>query len=58
MSVYFHATPAELEAVGGDFILGEAKGRRFESGFFDQHGALWSRDGVLLATTEQLCWFK
>lgn len=58
MSVYFHATPAELEAVGGDFILGDAKARRFESGFFDQHGALWSRDGVLLATTEQLCWFK
>ena len=58
MSVYFHATPAELEAVGGDFILGEVKARRFESGFFDQVGALWSRDGVLLATTDQLCWFK
>ncbi|MDP2214229.1 thioesterase family protein [Phenylobacterium sp.] len=58
MSVYFHATPAELAAVGGDFVLAQAQARRFESGFFDQHGALWSRDGVLLATTEQLCWFK
>lgn len=58
MSVYFHATPAELAQVGGDFILAEAQARRFESGFYDQQGALWSRDGVLLATTEQLCWFK
>jgi acyl-CoA thioesterase len=58
MNVYFHATPAELALVGGDFVLAEAQARRFESGFYDQHGALWSRDGVLLATTEQLCWFK
>jgi acyl-CoA thioesterase len=58
MSVYFHATPAELAAVGGDWLLAEAQARRFESGFFDQHGALWTRDGTLLATTEQLCWFK
>lgn len=58
MSVYFHATPADLVRIGGDFILAEAQARRFESGFYDQQGALWSRDGVLLATTEQLCWFK
>ncbi|WP_304218682.1 thioesterase family protein [Phenylobacterium aquaticum] len=58
MSVYFHATPAELAAVGGDFVLAQAQARRFEAGFFDQTGTLWSRDGVLLATTEQLCWFK
>jgi acyl-CoA thioesterase len=57
-TIYFHATPGELAAVGGDFVLAEARARRFESGFFDQTGALWSRDGVLLATTEQLCWFK
>lgn len=58
MSVYFHATPAELAVVDGDFVLAQARARRFEAGFFDQTGALWSRDGVLLATTEQLCWFK
>ncbi len=57
-TIYFHATPSELATVGGDFILAEARARRFESGFFDQTGSLWSRDGVLLATTEQLCWFK
>ena len=58
LSVYFHAAPAELAHVGGDWVLAEAQARRFESGFFDQHGALWSREGTLLATTEQLCWFK
>lgn len=58
MNVYFHATPTEMAAAGGDWILAEAQARRFESGFYDQHGALWTRDGVLLATTEQLCWFK
>lgn len=58
MSVYFHATPGELEEVGDDFILAHCTARRFEAGFFDQAGALWSRSGKLLATTEQLCWFK
>ncbi|HQN51027.1 MAG TPA: thioesterase family protein [Phenylobacterium sp.] len=58
MTVYFHATPQELAAVGGDFVLAQARARRFEAGFFDQAGTLWSRDGLLLATTEQLCWFK
>ena len=58
MSVYFHATPEALAEVGGDFILAQAQARRFESGFFDQTATLWSRSGVLLATSEQLCWFK
>ena len=58
MSIYFHGTPEELAEVGDDWILSDANARRFEAGFFDQHGGLWSRDGKLLATTEQLCWFK
>ncbi|OYU69096.1 MAG: acyl-CoA thioesterase [Alphaproteobacteria bacterium PA2] len=58
MTIYFHATQEELAAIGGDFILAQASARRFESGFFDQAATLWSRDGRLLATTEQLCWFK
>ena len=58
MSAYFHATPAEMAAAGTDYVMAEAKARRFESGFFDQTGSLWSRDGKLLVTTEQLSWFK
>ncbi len=58
MNVYFHATQTEIDAVGEDFILAQAAARRGGGGFNDQLGALWRRDGVLLATTEQLIWFK
>lgn len=58
MSVYFHATAAELEAVGTDFILNEAVGTRGEHSTSGSQVRLWSRDGVLLATTEQLAWYR
>jgi acyl-CoA thioesterase len=58
LSVYFHATPAEIEAVGADFILNEAIGTRGEHSTSGQQARLWSRDGKLLATTEQLGWFR
>jgi hypothetical protein len=58
MNVYFHASEAEIAETGRDFVLLEAKGRRTIGGTFDLHGAIWRRDGVLLATTEQLSWFK
>ncbi len=58
LSVYFHATPTEIEAVGADFILNEAIGTRGEQSTSGQQARLWSRDGVLLATTEQLGWFR
>lgn len=58
MNVYFHATAEEIDAVGDDYVLAQAAARRGGGGFNDQLGALWRRDGVLLATTEQLIWFK
>ena len=58
MSVYFHASPAELSELGDDYILIEATGSRAESSTVGAHARLWSRDGVLLATTEQLGWFR
>ncbi len=58
LSVYFHATQAEIEAVGDDFILNEAIGTRGEQSTSGQQARLWSRDGKLLATTEQLGWFR
>lgn len=58
MSIYFHATDAELEAVGTDFILNEAVGTRGEQSISGSQVRLWSRDGVLLATTEQLAWYR
>jgi acyl-CoA thioesterase len=58
MSVYFHATDDELAAVGDDYILNEATGTRGEHSTSGQQARLWSRDGALLATTEQLCWYR
>jgi acyl-CoA thioesterase len=58
MSVYFHATAAELSAAGTDFILNEAIGTRGEQSTSGQQARLWSRAGSLLATTEQLAWYR
>jgi acyl-CoA thioesterase len=58
LSVYFHATAEELAAVGTDYVLNEATGTRAEQSTSGQQARLWRRDGVLLATTEQLCWYR
>jgi acyl-CoA thioesterase len=58
MSVYFYASADELAAVGDDFMLSEAVGTRAEGSIVGSQLRLWSRSGSLLATSEQLCWFK
>jgi acyl-CoA thioesterase len=57
-STYFHASADEVAGTGADFILLEGRGRRGSYGTCDVTAALWRRDGLLLATTEQLCWFR
>lgn len=58
MTTYFHASAAELERVGDGYLLGTARSQRFAGGFFDQHAQLWSQDGVLLASTNQIVYYK
>lgn len=58
MTVYFHADAAELAALGSGFILGQARAQCFFNGFFDHSAQLWSDNGVLLATTHQVVYFK
>ena len=58
MSTYFHATDEELEAAGSDWLLAETTGSRGRHSTSDQQARLWSRRGVLLATSEQLCWYR
>jgi acyl-CoA thioesterase len=58
VNLYFHAPPEEIAAVGGDFILAEAVARGGGEGVCDQTATFWRRDGRLLATSEQLVWFK
>jgi acyl-CoA thioesterase len=58
MTVYFHGTDEEIEAVGTDYILSEAVGSRGADSTSGQHARLWSRAGALLATSEQLAWYR
>ena len=58
MSVYFHATDAELAALGDDEVLLDVSASRAESSTAGAHARLWSRGGALLATTEQLGWYR
>ena len=58
MTVYFHTDSAQLAQVGSGYLLAQARGQVFRNGFFDQSGCLWSEDGVPLATTHQLMYFK
>ncbi len=57
MSVHFHALAHDLEAVGSDFVLMQAHNSVARDGFFDQQVRIWSRAGVLLASSSQLVWF-
>jgi acyl-coenzyme A thioesterase PaaI-like protein len=58
LTVYLHATAAEIAALGGDYILIECEGRVGGGGASDERSSYWSRDGKLLATSEQLAWYR
>ena len=58
LSVYFLGTTDEIIAAGDDYVLNEATGTRCEQSTSGQQARLWSRAGALLATTEQLCWYR
>jgi acyl-CoA thioesterase len=58
MTTYFHADQRQLDALGDDYVLGTAHANRFSSGFFDQGATLWTRAGVLLATSHQIVYYK
>ncbi len=58
ITTYFHAGAAELAAVGTGYLLGRAVGQQFHNGFFDQTAQLWSEAGELLATSNQIVYYK
>lgn len=58
MTLYFHADSARLAAQGSGEILARARGQQFRNGFFDQSAELWSTDGELLASSNQLVYYK
>jgi acyl-coenzyme A thioesterase PaaI-like protein len=58
LTVYLHATAAEIAEVGQDFVLIEYEGRVGGGGASDERSSYWSRSGKLLATSEQLAWYR
>jgi acyl-coenzyme A thioesterase PaaI-like protein len=58
LTCYLHATAEELAEVGTDFVLVECEGRVGGGGASDERSSYWSRSGKLLATSEQLAWYR
>lgn len=58
LTVYLHGTVEEIAAVGHDFVLVECEGRVGGGGASDERSSYWRRDGKLLATSEQLAWYR
>ena len=59
LTAYLHArTLEEIAEVGDDFILVECEGRVGGGGASDERSSYWRRDGKLLATSEQLAWYR
>jgi Thioesterase-like superfamily len=58
LTCYLHATEEELAAIGDDYILIECEGRVGSRGASDERSSYWSRAGQLLATSEQLAWYR
>lgn len=58
MTIYFHASAAQLAATGTGCLLAQAKAQAIRNGFYDQSAQLWNEAGQLLVTTHQLAYYK
>ncbi|SFB66878.1 Thioesterase-like superfamily protein [Polaromonas sp. OV174] len=58
ITTYFHADSRQLAQCGEGYLLGQARAQAFRNGFFDQSAQLWSAAGTLLATSNQLVYYK
>ena len=58
ITTYFHTDSTLLDEVGTGYLLGRATGQQFRNGYFDQAAQLWSETGALLATSNQIVYFK
>lgn len=58
LAVYFYATRDEMAACADGYVLSEVTGTRAVASTCGSWLNMWSRSGALLATSEQMCWFK
>jgi acyl-CoA thioesterase len=58
LTTYFHADSDDLKAEHISHVLTVADAKSFNKSYGDQSGELWSPGGRLLATTQQIAYFK
>ena len=58
LTIYFHADAALLAAQADRPVLGAAWANHFGNGLFDEHVQVWTDDGHLLATAQQIVYYK
>ncbi|RRD57813.1 thioesterase family protein [Comamonadaceae bacterium OH2545_COT-014] len=58
ITIYFHASGAQLRDTGAGHVLGQASAQEFRHGFFDHTAQLWNSAGLMLATSHQIVYFK
>lgn len=58
MNIYFHGSAQALADDGNGHLLTVSEAKVFDAGFFDQHSTVWSPGRRLLASTQQIVWYK
>ena len=58
LTIHFHITQEELDALSATRVLGKAQASKFSSNYFDQTAELWSADNKLLVTSSQMVYYK
>jgi len=58
MTTYFHASGDEIAAQSDRHVYGIARGENFRNRFYEQSAEVWSDDGTLLATSQQLTYYR
>jgi acyl-CoA thioesterase len=58
LTTYFHGNADAMQAQGAQPLLCTADAQVFNDGFADQTAQLWGAGGRLLATSNQIVWYK
>jgi len=58
LSTYFYATPEDLKTCGNEFMLLRSTGSSINNGRSDQRVNLWAPSGKIMATSNQIAYFR
>lgn len=58
MTTYFHGNRDEIAMQSDRHVYGVARGENFRNRFYEQSAEVWSDSGTLLATSQQLTYYR